>query len=321
MPSLIAVAAVTCLASWYYSRRIHISYRFIPTSALMRESVSLLKLGFAFMASGLMTVGVAYVIRITVSRRIGLEATGLYQAAWTLGGLYVSFILQAMAADFYPRLTACSKDNPACNRLVNEQAHVGLLLGGPGVLATLTFAPLVIALFYSARFGAAVGILRWICLGTIVQVVTWPMGFIIVAKAKQTVFIACELAWTLVSLALAWIGINRFGLNGVGIAFFGSYIFHGVLIYGVVRRMSGFLWSTENKRTAALFIAVITAVFSAFYLLPFAIAECLGVLATVLSAIYSTLLLARLLSSDSLPKQLRSLFASVGNTLATTSTD
>ena len=67
---------------------------------------------------------------------------------------------------------------------MNEQTLVGLLLAGPGVLATLTFAPLVIALFYSAKFGAAVGVLRWICLGAMLQVITWPMGFIIVAKGQ-----------------------------------------------------------------------------------------------------------------------------------------
>ncbi|WP_348266542.1 O-antigen translocase [Edaphobacter paludis] len=318
VPSLIAVAAVTCLVSWRYSRKVHVPNIFIRPSVVMREATSLLKLGFAFMASGLMTVGVAYVIRITVSRRLGLEATGLYQAAWTLGGLYVGFILQAMGADFYPRLTAYARDHPVCNRLVNEQAHVGLLLGGPGVLATLTFAPLVIALFYSARFGAAVGVLRWICLGTIVQVVTWPMGFIIIAKAKQTLFIACELAWTIVSLALVWICISRFGLNGVGIAFFGSYIFHGFLIYGVVRKMSGFLWSAENKHTGALFLIVIAAVFSGFYILPFALAEGLGAIVTLLSAIYSTRLLAKLVSSDSIPKQLRRLIISRGTPLRKT---
>jgi antigen flippase len=312
VPSLIAVASVTCLTSWRYSRRIHIPATFIKPSVVLQESASLLKLGFAFMASGLMTVGVAYVIRITVSRRIGLEATGLYQAAWTLGGLYVGFILQAMGADFYPRLTACAKDNLACNRLVNEQAHVGLLLGGPGVIATLTFAPLVIALFYSARFGAAVGVLRWICLGTIVQVVTWPMGFIVVAKARQILFVGCELAWTIVSLALAWICINCFDLNGAGIAFFGSYIFHGFLIYGVVRKISGFLWSAENKRTGALFLIAITAVFSGFYILPFALAEFFGAVATLLSATYSARLLIRLVSSDPLSTQLRRLFVSIG---------
>lgn len=307
VPSLIAVAVVTCLVSWRYSRRIRIPRTVIQPALVMREAASLLKLGFAFMASGLMTVGVAYVIRITVYRKLGFEATGLYQSAWTLGGLYVGFILQAMGADFYPRLTACSRDNPACNRLVNEQAHVGLLLGGPGVLATLTFAPIVIGLFYSAKFGAAVGVLRWICLGTIVQVVTWPMGFIIVAKARQLLFIACELAWTIVSLGLAWFCIERFELNGVGIAFFGSYIFHGFLIYAVVHKMSGFAWSAENSSIGAVFLVAIAAVFSGFYILPFAFAEALGILATILAAIYSARNLARLVSADPIPMQLRRL--------------
>ena len=67
-----------------------------------------------------------------------------------------------MGADFYPRLTAVSKDNPECCRLVNEQAQISLLLAGPGVIATLSFATLVLALFYSVEFQAAVGLLRWI---------------------------------------------------------------------------------------------------------------------------------------------------------------
>src|SRR6202008_3100330 len=150
----------------------------------------------------------AYLIRMIILRKAGFEATGIYQSAWTLGGLYVGFILQAMGADFYPRLTASIHDKAECIRLVNEQTLVGLLLAGPGVLATLTFAPLVIALFYSAKFGAAVGVLRWICLGATLQVITWPMGFIIVAKGNQTLFFFAELAWTVVAIALAWVSLR-----------------------------------------------------------------------------------------------------------------
>ena len=83
----------------------------LALSQVRQEASALLKLGSAFMASGLMTMGVAYVVRVIVLRKIGFEATGLYQSAWTLGGLYVGFILQAMGADFYPRLTASSHDH------------------------------------------------------------------------------------------------------------------------------------------------------------------------------------------------------------------
>jgi enterobacterial common antigen flippase len=309
---LIAVAASTLATSWWYSRKVPIPTASIPRAKLRQEAAALLKLGFAFMSSGLMTMGVAYVVRIALLRKVGVEATGLYQSAWVLGGLYVGFILQAMGADFYPRLTAHSKDNTACNRLVNEQARVGLLLAGPGVIATLTFAPLVIALFYSAKFGAAVGILRWICLGTTLQVITWPMGFIILAKGRQKIFFWSESAWAVVSLALAWACVRWFGLNGAGIAFFGSYVFHGFVTYPIARRLSGFRWSSANRQTGILFLSLIAVVFCVSNLLPFPLATFLGALAVVLSTAYSVRMLVKLVSLDQIPRPLLRLLAGLG---------
>src|SRR4029077_732458 len=298
VPSLVGVAAMSILTSWWYSRKLEIQTPSMTVSQLGQEAAALLKLGFAFMTSGLMTMGVAYAVRIIVLRKVGFEATGLFQSAWTLGGLYVGFILQAMGADFYPRLTASATDNAACNRMVNEQARVGLLLAGPGVIATLTFAPLVIALFYSAKFGAAVGVLRWICLGTTLQVITWPMGFIIVAKAKQNVFIGAELAWSIMSLGLASVCIRSFGLNGAGISFFGSYVFHGFLIYPIVRRLSGFRWSRENIKTGLLFLSLIAMVFCGPLVLPPLSAVFIGVLALILTTVFSARALLKLISPD-----------------------
>ncbi len=301
LPALIVVAATTFLTSWWYSRRIQVPQVTLTGIEIRRETEALLKLGFAFMSSGIMTIGVAYVVRTTVLRKVGMEATGLYQSAWTLGGLYVAFILQAMGADFYPRLTACAQQNAKCNRLVNEQVEVGLLLAGPGVLATLTFAPLAISLFYSARFLPAVDILRWICLGTLLQVVTWPIGFIIIAKAKQTIFFWCEVSWAVVSLVLAWVCIGRFGLKGAGIAFAGSYVFHGALIYTVVRRLSGYRWSAENVKMGLIFGLLTAVCFGGFYVLPFYVAIAFGGLACCLSAAYSIHTLLTMFTVDRLP--------------------
>src|SRR5208282_5653683 len=147
VPSLLAVAALAMVMSWWYSRKIRVEPVRMRVAEIAGEAAGLLKLGVVFMASGLMTMGVGYLVRIVVARKLGLQEAGYYQAAWTLGGLYVGIILQAMAADFFPRLTAVANNHAECNRLVNEQAEVGLLLAGPGILGTLTFAPLVIDLF------------------------------------------------------------------------------------------------------------------------------------------------------------------------------
>lgn len=312
VPSLVAVGMMTLALSWWYSRTVRVQPQSVSLGQLWEESLPLLKLGFAFMAGTFMTTGIAYAVRIILLRKVGFEATGFYQSAWTLGGLYVGFILQAMGADFYPRLTANASDNTACNRLVNEQARVGLLLAGPGLIATLTFAPLVIALFYTAKFGAAVPVLRWICLGTTLQVITWPMGFIIVAKAKQAIFFCTELAWALVSLVLAWICVISFGLNGAGIAFFGSYVFYGFLLYPIVRRISGFRWSVDNKRTGLIFLFLIALVFCSFYWLPLLWAAGLGTVAAIGSGVYSLRVLVTLVSADRIPAPVQRLLVRFG---------
>jgi len=312
VPSLVAVATVSVLVSWWYSRKAPIRTPSMTLGAMSREASALLKLGFAFMASGFLAMGAAYVIRIIVLRTAGFEAAGLYQAAWALGGLYVGFILQAMGTDFYPRLAAVSKDNTECNRLVNEQAHISLLLAGPGVIATLTFAQLVIAAFYSPAFGPAVDLLRWICLGMTLRVVTFPMGFIVVAKGAQQILFWTEVAAFVVHVGSAWLFVTRFGLNGSGAAFFALYVWHGLLIYAIVRRVSGFRWSAANRNLGVGFLLLTAAVFSGFYLFPSWVAIGIGTIATVASGIYSLRCLLTFFPSDSISQAIRTWLLRVG---------
>jgi antigen flippase len=305
VPSMIVGAAVALLISWRYSRKIRIDQSSQALSELGQKVHSLLKLGLAFMVTSLMTMGSAYIVRIIILRQLGLQGAGLYQSAWALGGLYVGFILQAMGADFYPRLTACAHDNSACNRLVNEQAFIGLLLAGPGILGTLTFAPLIITIFYSAKFYGAVHILRWLCLGTFLQVISWPMGFIILAKGRQNVFLLSDFAWTVVYLGLADVCVHYFGIDGAGMAFFGSYIFHVFLTYAIVRRMSGFHWTNENLWLGVISLCLIAVVFCALYVLPLLPAVSIGILGLVGSGTYTLWILLNLISPDRLPIPMR----------------
>jgi enterobacterial common antigen flippase len=301
VPSLVAAAAMGIAVSWWYSRKIHVERVPMRMADISSEVSALLKLGVVFMASGFMSMAVAYLVRIIVLRKIGEDAAGYYQSAWTLGGLYVGFILQAMGADFYPRLTSVAHDHVECNRLVNEQAEVGLLLAGPGILGTLTFAPLVIQVFYSAKFGPAVEILRWICLGMILRVATWPMGFIPVAKGSRQVFFWSELAGNAVQVGFVWFCVRRFGLNGTGIAFFGSYVFFWFLVYAIVRSMSGFRWSAANKVIGLLYAVLIGGVFVAWYLLPHPAVVASGAVITLLAGIYSMRKLCTLVPLERLP--------------------
>ncbi|PDT17897.1 hypothetical protein CO670_05625 [Rhizobium sp. J15] len=304
-PSLVAIAAVSLLPTWWYSKQISTQPPPMSAREFGSEAKALFRLGVAFMASGLLTFGAAYAIRIIVLNEGGVVAAGLYQAAWALGGLYAGFILQAMGTDFYPRLTATADNNAECNRLVNEQAEISMLLAGPGLIATLTLAPLVMSLFYSAEFHGAVELLRWICLGMMLRIVAWPMGFIVLAKGAQAIFFWTEVAATLVHVGLAWLFVSKFGTTGAGTAFFGLYVWHSILIYVIVRRLTGFRWSRANRRHALLFLPASGLVVSAFLLLPAWSAMVIGCVAVVVTGLYSLRMLVELLPPESMPAFVR----------------
>ena len=309
IPSIIVNAALTILTSWWFRRKVHVSTARVTGAEWRREVSALLKLGVVFSASTILTTAAAYAVRLIVLRRVSVEAAGLYQSAWTVGGLFAGFILQAMITDFYPRLSAVAGDNRECNRLVNEQAEISLLLAGPGVIATMTFAPLVIRLFYSAEFAAAVEPLRWICLGMALRLIAGPMGFIVVAKGLQNIFFWTEVAATVVHVGLAYLLVGYFGLTGAAMAFTGLYLWHGVLICLIVRRISGFEWSSLSRRCMLLFIPTVTAVFLLFHWLSFGVATLIGVLTTIVTGLYSLRLLARLVPLDRSPRLIRQLLA------------
>lgn len=299
-PYLMAVSTTAIFSSWWYARKIPVQNVSLKPKEIAAEAKGLISLGVMLMLSGLMTTLVTYLIRVIIVRQFGVDAAGLYHAATQLSNVYIGFILGAMGMDFYPRLTAAADDNSNCNRLVNEQAEIGLLMATPGLLATLTFAPLVIQLFYSDQFIPAYDILQWQVMGTFIRVASWPMGFVQLAKGAGKVFFLSQFIANAVHVLFIWLAIRHFGLVGTGIAFFGLYVFHIFFIYGVVRYLTGFTWSKTNKRLGMIIIPVATLAFFCSQLLSPIPAMAIGTLLTLTTGFYCLKRLHALIDSPSL---------------------
>jgi PST family polysaccharide transporter len=137
------------------------------------------------------------------------------------------------------------------------------------------------------------------------RVVTWPMGYIIVAQNRQVLFLAVELAWAMVVLALTWPAVARFGAPGAGLAFFASYVFQLGLIWPLVWRTSGLRWSRANLGAAAVYLAAIGCVFTGQRWLDAAPAMWLGTACLLLTTLHGARGLARLVDGPTLPAPLR----------------
>jgi antigen flippase len=307
VPSLICVAAMSIITSWWYARNVKVERVRITWSRAFAEASELVKFGVVVMANVLSTLTAAYIVRLFLLRNMGLKAAGLYQAAWALAGICINFILDAMGTDFYPRLTAIANDKGECNRLVNEQIEVGFLMAGPAMLAALSLAPLAIIVFYSAKFGGAVPILRWFCLGMLLRVLTWPIGFIFLARAERKLFFWTGVLFNAGYVALVWLGIKIFGLSGAGIAFFLLQVLHSMIIYTIAHHLTGFSWSEQNRKLVLILLPLVGSVFGIWYLIPPVPAAIIGTTVALPAGYYAIKTLCRLVPLDHLPSAAKKL--------------
>lgn len=227
-----------------------------PLSTLAEQWHTMARVGTAFMVAGLIVTVGQLTVRTMVQQQLGVEALGYFEAAWMISMTYVGFVLRAMGTDYYPRLTAIIHDHTAANRLVNEQTEVALLLAGPVFLAMLGFSPWVIELLYSSQFTESVAVLRWQILGDVLKVVSWPLGFIILAAGDGRIFMLSESFAIAVFVGLTWTGLPLFGIEAAGIAFLCMYIAYLPIVYWLAKHRTGFKWDTRVSKYLMLLMLV-----------------------------------------------------------------
>jgi len=287
IPTLVAVSAFQLALSWYYARKVPVPKIRLSMRQTMAEAGDMVRLGLVFMANGLMGSAVAYITVALITQHEGMQAVGLYSAAYALSGMFVNFVLSAMGADYYPRLTAVASDKPTMKRLVNEQTETGLLLALPGLVATLTLAPWILQIFYAKEFLGAAALLQWFVLGCLGRVISWPMGYIMLALGRSSWLIVSEFSMHAVHVIMVYAGLQVFGLIGVAYAFALLYSLHVLVALFIAQKLIGFTWNNSTAAAILLSSCVSVGVIMASLQLDRAGATLLGVMATFLTMICS----------------------------------
>lgn len=268
VPVMLASAAISLAMSWWFVRRIQVAEVAMPWRQALGEAEPMLSLGITLMLSSTLAVLLEFYTRTLLSRGLGLDAVGIYQAAWTLSGMFAGFVLTAMGTDFYPRLAAVIDDREAAAREINQQTEIGILLALPGLLVTLAFAKWVVWLLYSAKFAPAVDVLAWMTLGVFGRVVSWPMGYIQMAMNAKRWYLATETSFILFQAALVTWWVPRQGAMGAAYAFAVSYAVYTIAMAWLGHRLIAFRWSPAVLRMMLVSGGLVGLTLAANRLLP-----------------------------------------------------
>ena len=235
VPAIIIATFMSFIFTYYYSQKLDIAPVAISRKEAVSEGKGMINLGVMLSLSSMITLLVAYIIRIYIgssneTEELGLIDVGLYSAGFVILNSYVGIIFNAMGTDYFPRLSEIANDIIKLRKTVLEQAIVAILLITPIIVVFLAFAPLIIVILYSNEFSPIVTMVTWGILGMIFKAVSWSMGYMIIAKGDSKVFIKTAIGFNAILLLINIVGYHYGGLEGIGISFFIYYIIHFITI-------------------------------------------------------------------------------------------
>jgi len=189
----------------------------------------LLRLGFAMLGMIVVTQLSLYATRVLIVSYAGVEHAGYYQAALATAGSIPNFIFVAMGVDYFPRVAA-ARDEDDILGLTNRQIQAGVMMALPLFTGLILFGRQLLTLLYSGDFAPAENIQGWMIWGVACRLVSWPVGYWLMAKASAKEIFVIEGTGAVLAPLLTLALIPHFGFSAVGIAYFSQASLYGGLV-------------------------------------------------------------------------------------------
>jgi PST family polysaccharide transporter len=254
---IVVAPAAMLLSGMFVVRRLPRTGRGENYGRVLAESRAMVSLGLPLMIGAISVTGGMLTLRSMLQDRLGPVQLGQFTAAWTLCVTYVGFVMQAMATDYYPRLSSTIHDRTEACRLVNEQIGAMLLIGLPVIVGMQASAPWLVRLLYSSQFSGALEVIRWQIVGDIFKIVSAPLAYVILASRRGRLYWFVETSAIVTLVVISSMILPMLGLKATGVGYLSSAILYFPLVYIIARKLIGF---SLDKGALRLIVASVTAV-------------------------------------------------------------
>lgn len=288
VPSLLITSLITLLASQYYYRKLNLQPVDVPNKIVVSEGKEMVKLGIMLIVSILIGMIVKYLIGVGISKMGSIKDVGLYTAATSITAQYIGFILTALSADYFPKLSAVHKDIPKLNKVVNDQAEIVIILATPILIVMLITAPVLIRFFLTKEFIEITSFIRFIALGSFFQIFSYCLGYISFAKNDRKTYLILEAGIGASShLVFTLLCYYIWGFKGFGYAFVFIYVLYTFIIIFVTSRLYQFKINKDKWKIYLINFAFIATAFIALLLSESVVSYAISSAILVVSSIYS----------------------------------
>jgi O-antigen/teichoic acid export membrane protein len=287
VPAIILSSITTMVLSWYFAGKVVIQPVVVTRVRTLAEGREMLKMGLMISLTGLIGLGVAYLVRIYISHKGGVAQVGLYNAGFMIINTYVGLVFTAMGTDYYPRLAGVASDRSKTNNAINQQAEIAVLILAPILAVFLVFISWIVILLYSTKFVEISGMIHWAALGMFFKATSWAIAFILLAKGASKLFFWNEVVANIYMLALNLIGYKLYGLDGLGISFLIGYLFYLLQVYFVTKFKYSFAFDGVFYKIFSVQLLIAIMCFLTIKMISAPYSYLIGSLLIIVSTLYS----------------------------------
>ncbi|MCM1337590.1 MAG: oligosaccharide flippase family protein [Candidatus Amulumruptor caecigallinarius] len=272
-PAVTLAAGVSLIGFWWAARRDRTLSSLPPlTHPLSCESIiadgrRLISLGW-WVTLGYAAGDLAnYSLLSYINRAASTAEAGYFQAGYTLLVRYTSFIFGALAAEYFPRVSAVHGSARRLSVYASHEVSLLMWVFVPVCAAFIAGAPLMVEVLYAPDFECVLPYLYTGALGAVLRCWSTSLSYIILAKGDGPRYLLSEVLIAVGFVGLGILCYSQWGLNGMGVAYVGSYIFESVLLWLLTRRY-GVRVNPRTVRQMALALLTVSACSAMAVLLP-----------------------------------------------------
>jgi antigen flippase len=288
IPALVVSSIINYIVTYYFYRKLAIpDFGKIQLSESWISAKGMLRIGFFTIIVSVFDQLMSLGLRSFITEKSGIEGVGLFTAATTIATMYLSVVLGSLGSDYYPKLASINEDNASLHKAVNTQLYIVLILASPIIIGMVGFSEFAIRLLYSDKFIGAADVLKWQILGDFFKIISWPCGFVFLAKGLGKLYVFTSVFYTVFYTIFIYFGWNYFGFFGVGVSFFIAQFLSVSFTYIYGYSKFGIYITTTNVRIIAFFAVLLIIIFLSQEYLMVVYHISLSILVVLLSLVFS----------------------------------
>jgi polysaccharide transporter, PST family len=176
------------------------------------------------------------VVRNYIGENLSWDDAGYWQGVWYISTMYLMVITTSLSVYYLPKLSEIQDKTELKKEIFNGYKIIMPIVIVMSLIIFL-LKEYIVLIAFSDKFIPMMELFAWQLVGDVIKIVSWLLGYLLLAKAMTRIFIYTEVGFSLLFALLSIYFVDTFGLVGVTYAFALNYSIHLITMIFILRKV------------------------------------------------------------------------------------